>query len=545
MKPGFSSKQRVKILTVDPSSRRIEGALKDGAMIQIAVWEVPTMFRWPQINEYWTVYRENGYWMLGSKMDGIDPDVPQQIETLQPGEGKVAADVLFTPSGRRVMLDRDFGQFNVKHYGAVGDGVTDDTKALLAAVSAANDFGEQFGAADVFLPGGVYLTSQTLLLHNKCNIIGQGNRLSTLKLKDNSPAGTHVIANNNGDNTPNFYNQFRNFGIDGNRTNNPSGGDGIHGFFNQAQWSSLTIQQCGGTGLRIAAVVGDSDGPTTLNRIEHVTSTSSNGEGCYLTYAADFFITDCWFGGHSSGAALRLDTCANGFIENVLCDDSTYGIQSDWTDNVKISNFTMDNNSTNGMLFARSCQRLHLSNGVITVGSAALNTGNAIKINPNGSGATIGPVTIQGIDVYPTSATTYANILQVSTGGDSYVRLRVDELSVDPASFSNASPLTIPTAALTETRIACAVRATVSVASASTVTLPADGEIITVTGTTTITTISPSYSGRRVTLVFAGIVTVTDGSNLRLAGNFVTTSDDALSLICDGTNWYEVSRSVN
>jgi hypothetical protein len=44
MKPGYSSKQRVKILTVDPTSRRIEGALKDGAMIQIAVWEAPLLF---------------------------------------------------------------------------------------------------------------------------------------------------------------------------------------------------------------------------------------------------------------------------------------------------------------------------------------------------------------------------------------------------------------------------------------------------------------------------------------------------------------------
>jgi hypothetical protein len=45
--------------------------------------------------------------------------------------------------------------------------------------------------------------------------------------------------------------------------------------------------------------------------------------------------------------------------------------------------------------------------------------------------------------------------------------------------------------------------------------------------------------------VFAGALTVTDGSNLNLAGNFVTTANDTLTLMCDGVNWNEVSRSVN
>ena len=38
---------------------------------------------------------------------------------------------------------------------------------------------------------------------------------------------------------------------------------------------------------------------------------------------------------------------------------------------------------------------------------------------------------------------------------------------------------------------------------------------------------------------------MTDGSNLKLAGNFVTTADDVITLVCDGTNWFEMSRSVN
>jgi hypothetical protein len=84
-----------------------------------------------------------------------------------------------------------------------------------------------------------------------------------------------------------------------------------------------------------------------------------------------------------------------------------------------------------------------------------------------------------------------------------------------------------------------------SVASAAALTLPTDADVVQVTGTTNITSIAASWAERRVTLVFTGILTVTDGSNLKLGSNFVTSADDTISLVCDGTNWYEVSRSAN
>ena len=85
-----------------------------------------------------------------------------------------------------------------------------------------------------------------------------------------------------------------------------------------------------------------------------------------------------------------------------------------------------------------------------------------------------------------------------------------------------------------------------TVASAAALTLPTDGEIISVTGTTNITSVVATGNiNRRVTLVFTGILTFTDGSNLKLNGNFVTTADDTITLICDGTNWYEIARSTN
>lgn len=71
------------------------------------------------------------------------------------------------------------------------------------------------------------------------------------------------------------------------------------------------------------------------------------------------------------------------------------------------------------------------------------------------------------------------------------------------------------------------------------------GDIINITGTTNISNINVALRGRKVTLKFADVLTVSDASNLKLAGDFTTSAGDTLTLISDGSNWYEVARSVN
>ena len=86
----------------------------------------------------------------------------------------------------------------------------------------------------------------------------------------------------------------------------------------------------------------------------------------------------------------------------------------------------------------------------------------------------------------------------------------------------------------------------VGVSGAVTLTLPLLGQIFLVSGSLTTTSITATgNAGRMVVLISQANLTLTDGSNLKIAGNFVGTADDTITLICDGTNWFEVSRSVN
>ncbi len=87
-----------------------------------------------------------------------------------------------------------------------------------------------------------------------------------------------------------------------------------------------------------------------------------------------------------------------------------------------------------------------------------------------------------------------------------------------------------------------------TVASTNALTLTVGHDLVKVSGTSNITSISATYAGHVVTLIFTGNASgigLTAGSNLKIAGNFGYGSNDTITLVCDGTNWFERSRSLN
>lgn len=81
------------------------------------------------------------------------------------------------------------------------------------------------------------------------------------------------------------------------------------------------------------------------------------------------------------------------------------------------------------------------------------------------------------------------------------------------------------------------------VASASSMTLGDDGNMFKITGTTTINNITAKQAGTVVVLYFAASTTLSTSGNLKLSDTYVSAADSTITLACDGTNWYEVSRS--
>lgn len=83
-------------------------------------------------------------------------------------------------------------------------------------------------------------------------------------------------------------------------------------------------------------------------------------------------------------------------------------------------------------------------------------------------------------------------------------------------------------------------------ASAATVTLKL-GTLFHITGTTAITTLNPcvTWDRRPISFIMDSTASFTDGGNMKLAGNGPNTADDTITMAYDGTNWFEIARSVN
>jgi hypothetical protein len=162
-------------------------------------------------------------------------DTPQTVDLLVTDR----ADAAYYPSLPSTLLNwADFTEtaeviedpsnavwFNVKSYGATGDGVTDDTTAIQAAITAA---GAGNLGGTVFFPRGTFLVTG-LTFPPRVNFRGVGagtssGQGSTIKLANgsnqhvfrSSQAGTH------------HWTEFRDLLIDGNGINQTAASDGIY-----------------------------------------------------------------------------------------------------------------------------------------------------------------------------------------------------------------------------------------------------------------------------------------------------------------------------
>ena len=78
--------------------------------------------------------------------------------------------------------------FNAADFGAVGDGVSDDTVEIQAALNAANDA----GGGVVWIPPGTYKISNSLIVYSKTNVLGAGRGATTLRGTAGAYAGVTV-----------------------------------------------------------------------------------------------------------------------------------------------------------------------------------------------------------------------------------------------------------------------------------------------------------------------------------------------------------------
>ena len=149
----------------------------------------------------------------------------------------------------------DLPYVNVRDYGAVGDGVIDDTAAIQAAI---NDVGAKGGGVVVF-PPGEYYTDTVVVRYSNVQLIGQGIENTKLTLKDMATGACIQIGEYNDTAIRGTLSNIavQGFTIDGNKENQLQGSnteDGIHMAIRVEDVSHVTISSvichdCDGYGI--------------------------------------------------------------------------------------------------------------------------------------------------------------------------------------------------------------------------------------------------------------------------------------------------------
>lgn len=149
--------------------------------------------------------------------------------------------------------------YNVQEFGAKGDGITDDTAAIQAAIDAA----AAAGGGEVYVPPGTYIVTAgeepsdgCLMLKSNVHMYGDGMGVSNIKVADGSDTKiTGVIRSAYGEETHDFG--LSNLTIDGNRDNTTGKIDGWfngyipgeEGYDSNVTLDGVEIKDCSGYGF--------------------------------------------------------------------------------------------------------------------------------------------------------------------------------------------------------------------------------------------------------------------------------------------------------
>jgi polygalacturonase len=240
------------------------------------------------------------------------------------------------------------GFFNIRMYGASGDGKTNDTKAINNAIDAA----VKAGGGTVFFPAGIYLSYSIHLKSNISLFLGQG---STLQAADSSAGGRYD------DPEINAHDKYQDFGHS-HWHNSLIWGENLE---NISIFGPGTIY---GKGLSRGFTKSEGWERKGINAGPYLIEGGANKaialKLCRNVILKDFTIL---YGGHFGILATGVDNLT---IDNLKMDTNRDGMDIDCCQHVRISNCTVNSpyddaiclKSSYALGYARPTQNLTITN---------------------------------------------------------------------------------------------------------------------------------------------------------------------------------------
>ena len=221
--------------------------------------------------------------------------------------------------------------FDVRTFGAVGDGRTDETAALQRALDAAKP-----GGGVVFVPPGVYLTRR-LRLYSRVHLRGAGGDLSVLRLHAGANSailetdGFDELTGTRGSGGAGYF-SVRDLTLDGNKAANERGGYGLRIYGYGYELTEVIVQSCREDGVYTewgSAAALPAPSHQMEARLTAVRAHDNEGHGLNINGPHDSMFVNCLafenkaigfrLAGDSSGASL-VNCHGWGIRQNVAFD---------------------------------------------------------------------------------------------------------------------------------------------------------------------------------------------------------------------------------
>lgn len=278
----------------------------------------------------------------------------------------------------RTIMDKAREIVSVKDFGAVGDGITDETAAIQAAVDAVG----ANGGGVVYFPAGTYLVSQLNIASDDVSLRGESKKSTTIGRVANGGA-SHIYL------TPSIKNiSFRGFTLDGNEANqNPSlYVVGIRGDFCR----NIDIIDCGFT--------ANGSRSTDFRASENITISS-----CH------FYDTGLNVAGGNTGNAISVDNTGATNSKFVIVSDCIFERWGDVAIGLpQCENVTVSNNIISGMGYFGLTPKPEETAISFAGGKNCTATGNVIR-KVDTFGVAVVDRTISGVDYSPKNITISSN----------------------------------------------------------------------------------------------------------------------------------------
>jgi len=499
------------------------------------------------------------------------------------------------------------GVFNVKDFGATGDGAANDTAAIQAAITAASVSG-----GTVYLPNGTYLVSSTLTItSNNVEIEGQskggviitrsgdyghtfdfhGNsgtgaaltdcsiKSMTIKSTGLTTSGAHInfvgVTRSNISDIY-FYNGFVGMQLNGSTACTVSD---IYLVFDNLYTGSATGRRYMEFGNAGGSYAHQSSGDIFVSNFNLRGTTTTQ----FTEFGINILSADgIWFNNGHVGNASSVNLHISGgtteilnlvYFDTVMFDEGALyslliegSLSTDFRD-IKFDNCNFKSGGAPaycdyGIVVAPACTVQHLlfSNCTVSefgIGGVVLQSiaSRLVKFEGchvfgNGrdsSGTQPGYNVSSGVQDLEISGGLSGRLYNgTGTGTQSYgIQFGGSHTNVRVVGVDLTGNVTKSLIGAETVYVSdCLLQDSTTVASASTVTLPNSGSVFHISGTTTIDNIQVTTPGRNVILIFDGVLTVTDAGNKKLVGAMTTAAWSTLSLVYDGTWWVETSRSA-